>query len=115
MESKEDIIKYISIYCTAFYNELEKKAMRHHLAQAKFLPYKDRVKMLAIAYERDNSNDPEVLELLKNGIQEFHKKAAERVFNEHFNELTLNTCPKCGGIARTPTAKQCRYCKYDWH
>ena len=114
MKNKEDIIEYISIYCTAFYNEVEKKAMRHHVAQVKFLPYKDRIEKMTIAYERDNSNDPEVLKLLKNGIQEFHKNAAERVFNELFNELTLNTCPKCGGIARTPTTKQCRYCEHDW-
>jgi ribosomal protein L40E len=26
----------------------------------------------------------------------------------------LNLCPKCNGIARTPEAKQCRYCKYTW-
>ncbi len=70
---------------------------------------------MAFAYERDSSIDLKVLNLLKSGIQEFHKKAAERVFTEHLNELTLNKCPKCKGIARTPTAKQCRYCKHDWH
>jgi hypothetical protein len=115
MKNKEDIIEYISIYCTDFYNEVEKKAMRHYVAQVKFLPYKDRVEKMTIAYHRDNSNEPEVLKLLENGIQDFHRNAAERVLNEHFNELTLNTCPKCGGIARTPTAKQCRYCKHNWH
>ena len=111
---KEDIIEYISIYCTDFYNEAEKKAMRHHVAQVKFLPFKDRVEKMAVAYERDSTEDPEVLKLLENGIQDFHKKSAERVLNEHFQELTLNTCPNCGGIARTPTAKQCRYCEHDW-
>jgi hypothetical protein len=115
MKNREDIIEYISIYCTAFYNEIEKKAMRHHVAQVKFLPYKDRIEKMTDAYNRDNSDDPNVLQLLENGIQEFHRNAAERVLNEHFNELTLNTCPKCGGIARTPTAKQCRYCKHNWH
>ena len=26
-----------------------------------------------------------------------------------------NNCPKCGKLARTPKAKQCRYCFYNWH
>ncbi|MEH0154260.1 hypothetical protein V6R21_08945 [Limibacter armeniacum] len=115
MKHKQDIIEYISIYCTDFYNELEKAAFKHHIAQIKFLPYKERVEKIAIAYKRDSSNDPEVLKLLKGGIQKFHQRVAERVFNEHLDELTLNKCPKCDGIARTPTAKQCRYCKHDWH
>ena len=66
-------------------------------------------------YDEMTSNDPTVLELLKDGINEFHKNAATRVYMEHLNELTLNRCPKCDGIARTPTAKQCRYCGNDWH
>lgn len=114
MKNREDLIEYISIYCTKFYNELEQKAIRHHVAQVKFLPYKDRIEKINIAYNRDSSDDLEVLKLLENGIQEFHRLTAERILNEHFGELSLNTCPKCGGIARTPTAKQCRYCQHNW-
>jgi hypothetical protein len=114
MNNKEDIIEYISIYCTDFYNESEKSAFRHHVAQVKFLPYKDKIEKMAVAYKRDSSNDPAVIELLKEGVQEFHRRAAERVYNEHLEELELNRCPKCNGIARTPTAKHCRYCKHEW-
>ncbi|UZR98710.1 hypothetical protein [Chondrinema litorale] len=115
MENKEDIIEYISIYCTHFYNEFEKAAMNHHIAKVKFLPYKDKLKKMADAYERNTSTNPKVLELLKNGIQEFQRRASERIFNEHFDELNLNRCPKCNGITRTPKAKQCRYCQHNWH
>lgn len=115
MEKKEDVIEYISIYCTGSYNELEKAAVKHHFAQTKFLPFKDRLEKMVKAYERDTSNDPKVLELLKDGLQQFHKRAAERVYDEKLDELVLNRCPKCNGIARTPTAKQCRYCGHDWH
>ena len=114
MKNKEDIIEYISIYCTDFYNEVEKKAMKHYVAQVKFLPYKDKIEKMAIAYKRDSTEDPEILKLLENGIQNFHEKSAERVLNEQFDDLNLNTCPGCDGIARTPTAKQCRYCGHDW-
>jgi hypothetical protein len=115
MESRDDILEYISIYCTQFYNEKEKAASQHYTAQVKLLPYKDKLKKVAESYKRLTSSDAEVLSLLKNGYIEFKNKAAERIYSEHFDELYLNKCPKCGGIARTPQALQCRYCEYDWH
>lgn len=30
-------------------------------------------------------------------------------------KVFLNNCPKCDKLARTPYAKQCRYCGYNWH
>jgi rubrerythrin len=61
------------------------------------------------------SDDPGVLELLKDGNEIFELRTAERIFAEHYEELDLNKCPICGNLARTPTAKQCRYCGHDWH
>ncbi len=59
------------------------------------------------------SSDPKILGLLKEGIENFRLKTAERIFKEETVEF--NCCPKCGSIARTPRAKQCRFCSYDWH
>lgn len=52
---------------------------------------------------------------LMNYIIKFRKRVVTRIYNENINELDLNRCPKCNGIARTPKARQCRYCKHDWH
>ncbi len=41
-------------------------------------------------------------------------KIAERLFKNH-KEQILNTCPRCEKLARTPLAKQCRHCGFDWH
>lgn len=106
--------QHILTYCTGSYNGLEKAVVKLHFAQAKFLLFKDRLEIMAKAYERDTSNDPKVLELLKDGLQEFHKSTGERVYDEQLHELELNRCPKCNGIARTPSAKQSRYCGHDW-
>lgn len=59
------------------------------------------------------SEDKEILKLLENGIDEFRKKVAERI--DTTNSLNYNNCPKCNKLTRTPKAKQCRYCGYDWH
>jgi len=96
--------------------ELEKKVNVHHTAQVKLLKYKDRNLKAGELYNRMHTTDPKVLELLKDGYDEFNKKrVVERIYKEHFDELDLNRCPKCNRIARTPKAKQCRYCKHDWH
>lgn len=47
-------------------------------------------------------------------VEEFKIAIANRILNDHYEEV-INNCPKCGKLARTPKAKQCRYCQFDWH
>lgn len=56
-----------------------------------------------------------VQELLKNGPTAFRRHTAERIVKDHAEEIFFNTCPRCGKLARTPKARQCRYCRDDWH
>lgn len=55
----------------------------------------------------------EVLQLLDNGIDVFKEKVVRRILGESGREVFLNLCPKCGRLARTPFAKQCR-CGHSW-
>lgn len=60
--------------------------------------------------------DESLLDDLFNGdYDSFEQKVAERILSEFPNEVFLNYCPNCGKLARTPYAKQCRHCSYDWH
>ena len=61
------------------------------------------------------SQDPEVLALLADGDESFYVRVRDRILREHSSEVFLNRCPKCGALARTPRAKQCRACFYSWH
>ena len=61
------------------------------------------------------SDDPEVLHLASAGMEAFLEKTATRMLAEHRDEIVLNQCPKCGALARTPNARQCRSCHHDWH
>lgn len=54
-------------------------------------------------------------QMLKEGSIAFKDLVVKRIYANHKHELNLNLCPKCGKIARTPLAKQCRFCFYDWH
>lgn len=115
MKNKNDVLDYISRFRTDLYTEKEKLALDHYVAQAKLLSHVEYSEKWAVVYKRNLSSDPEVIELLKDGIDELRRRATERVFNERFDEINLNTCLKCGRVARTPKSKQCRFCYHDWH
>lgn len=61
------------------------------------------------------SEKPEIKEFLKNGYEEFELNVAVRIMKEIPEKVFLNKCPQCNGLARTPYAKQCRYCTHHWH
>ena len=61
------------------------------------------------------SNDPEIAQLASDGIDAFMIRTAQRILDEHSNEIVFNNCPRCGALAKTPKARQCRFCRHDWH
>ncbi|MCJ8155648.1 hypothetical protein MKJ01_17975 [Chryseobacterium sp. SSA4.19] len=46
---------------------------------------------------------------------ELEEDIAKRIMKETPDKVFFNNCSKCGKLARTPFAKQCRYCGYSWH
>ena len=61
------------------------------------------------------SSDPKVMQLASDGIDAFLVRTAQRILDEHGNEIALNYCPQCGALAKTPKAGQCGVCRHDWH
>lgn len=53
--------------------------------------------------------------LFRNGYEEFEINIATRIVAQAPEEIFFNNCPDCGKLARTPAAKQCRYCGLSWH
>jgi hypothetical protein len=51
--------------------------------------------------------------LVELGKERMLLNIAERLLKENGNEV-INNCPKCERLARTPKAKQCRYCGHNW-
>lgn len=60
-------------------------------------------------------NNKNIKDLTNDGYEAYKYRISELIFREHKDELELNLCPACGKIARTPLAKQCRFCFYNWH
>ena len=67
-------------------------------------------KLLEKAHQMSTSSNEELINL---GEAKFYQLLRDRVLER--NPSVVNRCPSCGKVARTPNAKQCPWCFYDWH
>ena len=86
-------------YITDFYSDLLTLRERHVIAQS-------------ISEQFDDVN---ALTIIKGGNYACTIKTATIILERFKDKVFLNNCPKCDKLARTPMAKQCRFCTHDWH
>ncbi len=112
-------IDYILNYYSRFMTLNEAAATKHHITSYKF---RETLSNNTIG-EKESflqqkvwlSINKDGLSLLEDGYENFRSKTAERIFKENSEKIYFNKCPKCDRLARTPQAKQCRFCGYTWH
>ncbi|WP_073064142.1 hypothetical protein [Chryseobacterium oranimense] len=91
----------------------EKLALKYHMYTYKT---ESNPKMRKMMVDKGwISEQPNIKEFLKDGYEEFELNVAKRIMNEVPEKVFLNNCPKCNKLARTPFARQCRYCGNNWH
>lgn len=64
--------------------------------------------------KKAGSEDQTVLDLLKDGYEQFELNVANRIVAQNPEKVLSNHCPKCDKLARTPRARQCRFCGHRW-
>jgi hypothetical protein len=52
---------------------------------------------------------------LADGVEVFRRRVCRRVLAERGAEVFVNRCPTCRRVVRTPQARQCLWCGFDWH
>jgi len=114
----QNTAKYIVTYFSKLLTKEERLAIRHTHSIVKLGIDTDPAivpKALNI-YKKASwiSEDESILNLLKDGYDTFEVTVAKRILNQQKEEVFLNICPDCGKLARTPFAKQCRFCKHRW-
>lgn len=109
----KETVNYIINYFSKLMTDDEKAALKYHI-----LMYKssDNPKMRDVMSKKGWINSsPEIINFLKDGYEEFELNVVKRIMSETPEKVFFNNCPKCNKLARTPNAKQCRYCTYSWH
>jgi hypothetical protein len=113
--------RYIFAHHGDLLNKQERAANRHLTGTAKITRGRsDAAAQIEAAKSPSRvrellSEDPQVLELARYGYDSFVLRTAERILTYHADKIAFNHCPQCGRLARTPKARQCRYCRHDWH
>ena len=119
MESKHELNLYVMRWHADFMTDVERRARQHLFATLKATMGRSDITAQQEArdsnFSRDLSRDPEVLRLASDGYDAFIERTAARILHDCGAKLSFNRCPNCGGLARTPTARQCRLCGHDWH
>jgi hypothetical protein len=107
---------YIIIHYLNLLTESEMVALKHHRHSLKLQELAD-CELRTKIYLRNQwlSDDPEILRQLDKGYVQFILNCAERVLTDNPGKVYFNLCPVCEKLARTPKAKQCRFCRHDWH
>ncbi len=114
MDVTIETAKYILAHYSNLLTPEEQMVLRHHQSLLKLDGADERHYRMYLKIGR-LTDKPEVLAYLSNGFEQFAINCAKRVLGEQPDEVYLNLCPNCGKLARTPLAKQCRFCGCDWH
>jgi hypothetical protein len=110
-----DLEYYVFHHFSHLMNADEKKAYSHLAGTMKStlgrsdVSAQEEVKAGGGIHSRWLSDNPDVLRLASGGFEEFREKTAKRILAEHGDRVFLNCCPRCGALARTPKAQQCRF------
>jgi hypothetical protein len=120
MEKERDIAHYVVRWYARLMTPVERRAQRHLFAAMKATMGRSDVEAQRGARKSAVhfpflSDDADVLHLTSAGYEAFVERTADRILKDCLNEVFFNRCPKCGGLARTPTGRQCRFCVHDWH
>ena len=107
-----ELIEYIITYYTHLFTDKENVAYKYYNTIIKDEESEPYVKNTMLRHL--GTNDSETLKLLDNGYENFIKNVAKRILKEKSDDIVINNCPDCGKLARTPKAKQCRFCGFDW-
>lgn len=115
----KETANYIVTYFSNLLTEKEKLAVKHSSSILKIESGDKATNLVSLTkVYKDRgwlTDDQTVLDLLKDGWDNFELKTAQRILNDCGDKAFLNNCPKCGKLARTTIAKFCRHCGHDWH
>jgi hypothetical protein len=123
MENDRDIAHYVFRWYRNLLTPLEKQALKHLYTAMQATTIKADIEAqgedekAAGRYRSLTdlmSDDADVLHLSDGGFEGFIERTSARILDENRHLVFFNRCPKCGGLARTPTARQCRYCAHEW-
>jgi hypothetical protein len=113
-DEDEELTRFVWDYYGQLMTEFERRVGWAHLAEGKAAAGHTTVAEF-ILRRHGIADDPEAKAALADGVDAFRRRVCRRLLAEHGAEIHVNRCAKCMRVARTPKARQCFWCGFDWH
>ena len=108
-----ELKKYLPEQCRSWMLEEEIIALRRFTLTEYGKSVTQKNSLISYQMEKHYGfNNEKVNELVAMGQHLAKERIAHRILEDNPN--ILNNCAKCGKLARTPKARQCRYCGNKW-
>jgi len=59
--------------------------------------------------------DQQIADALADGWDSLRTRTRDRLLRDCSDTVFINRCPQCRRVVRSPSAKQCHWCKHRWH
>jgi hypothetical protein len=106
---------YVSTHLRTFMTDYERRACDLAVLRQK-AEYSEHDRLKNRFSDQLSKEPYEVIELSMTGYTALIERIRRRLLDSiSTGELTVNRCPSCKRILRTPFAKQCLWCGHDWH
>lgn len=111
----------LCIYLSPIVSESEHRGIRKmypdlEASQVPIEEYRKIHELHAYLEERDGHvPEHETLAAAQIPKEEYRANVVKRLIAECHDQIDFNRCTECDRLPRSPLAKQCPWCGYDWH
>jgi hypothetical protein len=113
-DEETELTKYVWNNYQHLMTEFECRVGRAILVRAKATGSSPQFAQLSIE-KLGLVDDPAVNSALIDGAEAFRRRVRARLLAEHSQDMLVKRCPKCNRVVRSPRARQCFWCGWDWH
>lgn len=108
-DEEKELNAYISRNLLSYLNEVELRIYYRSLKREKI---KQGGKVAEHLRHEIDSDPKEIIEASMADHRTIFKRIHDRISS---GQLSVNRCPKCSRVLRTPKSQQCLWCGHDWH
>lgn len=118
-DERKELYRYVSCYKHELMTPIECRAERLGMLREKARASDSEAVRNMFMADYEAEADEELLRLIGDdldGVRAFQARVAARIESEIADgRMTINRCPNCNRVVRTPRARQCLWCGHDWH
>ena len=113
-DEDRELTRYVWDHYGRLMTEFEQRVGWAHLAAGKAAAGHHEVAGF-ILRRHGIAGDQGAAAALADGVVAFRRRVRDRLLSEHSAEVVVNRCPRCDRVVRTPQARQCFWCGFDWY